>query len=209
VKLNLRIPGLELREVRHVRTGTGLLVLSLCGALFSDMFTRVLWHDPLMSWLTGAGIAKFTVVYAGSILAVNALALASAILSHRAFREGFLENYSRFALSLLPLVGAGFLAFHTYYLLTLSPQMLTLLGKYFGIQVLGGAAMNVPTEFIRMIQQLIIAVGAAWTLITMYRLGQSSPRGQFRRRWGVLPHFVVAIVLTCGLSIVMGWAFPG
>ncbi len=208
VKLNLRIPGLELGEVRHVRTGTGLLVLSLYGALFSDMLTRVSWYDPLTSWMNGSGIAKFTVVYLGSILAVNALALASASLSHRAFRERFWENYSRFALSLLPLICAGFLAFHTYYLLALSPQMLTLLGEYFGIKVLGCSVLNIPTEFIRMIQQFIIAVGSVWTLITMYRLGHSSPTGQFRRRWGVLPYFVVAIVLTCGLSIVMGWAFP-
>lgn len=208
VKLNLRIPGLELGEVRHVRTGTGFLVLSLCGALFSDMLTRVSWYDPLTSWMHGSSIVKFTVVYAGSILAVNALALASAILSHRAFRERFLENYSRFALSLLPLTCAGFLAFHTYYLLTLSPQMLSLLGQYFGIKVLGGSVMSVPIEFIRIVQQAIIAGGSAWTLVTMYRLGQSSPRGQYRRRWGVLPHFIVALVLTCGLSVVMGWAFP-
>jgi len=209
VKLNLRIPGLELGEVRHVRAGTGFLVLSLCGALFSDMLTRVSWYDPLTSWVHGSSLAKFTVVYAGSILAVNGLAFASAVLSHRAFRERLMENYSRFALSLLPLVCAGFLAFHTYYLLTLSPRMLTLLGQYFGIQVLGGTAMNVSTEFIRMTQQLILAVGSVWTLLTMYRLGQSSPRGQFRRRWGVLPHFMVAILLTCGLSFVISRAFQG
>jgi len=208
VRLNLRIPGLELGEVRHVRTGTGFLVLSLSGALFSDMFTRVPWYDSVTAWLPGPGVLKFTVVYISLILAVNAVALAAAMLSHRAFRERLLENYSRFALSLLPLTCLGFLAFHTHYLLTLGPQMLALAGQYFGIEALGGPVPTVPKGTIRMIQQVLIACGLAWTLVTMYRLGRSSPRGQYKRRWGILPHAVVAILLTVVLWILMGWAFP-
>jgi len=208
VRLNLRMPGNELSEVRHVRTGTGFLVLSLNGALLSDILTRVSWYDRLVAWLPGSGGFKFTVLYGTLILIVNLIAVVAAVLSHRAFRERLVENYSRFALSLLPLTCMGFLAFHTYYLLTLGPQMVALLGNYFGVTMLSGPATAVPNESVRTVQQALIAGGLVWTLIIMYRLGRSSPRGEFRRRWGVLPYFVVAIGLTVCLIAALGWAFP-
>lgn len=208
VRLNLRIPGLELGEVRHVRTGTGFLVLSLYGALVSDMLTRVPWYETLTSWMHGSAVVRFTTVYVGSIIAVNAVALVAAFVSHHAFRERFQENYSRFALSLLPLTCAGFLAFHAYYLLTLGPEMVALLGKYFRIEMLGGSAAHVPVGAIRIVQHAIIAAGSVWTLVTMFRLGRSSLRGRYRRRWGTLPHMLVALALTAVLWVVMGLAFP-
>lgn len=208
VQLNLRMPGNELGEVRHVRTGTGFLVLALNGALLSDILTRVSWYDRLVGWLPGSGGLKFTLLFLGLILVVNLIAMLAAVLSHRAFRERLFENYSRFALSLLPLTCMGFLAFHTYYLLTLGPQMLALLGQYFGVEVLGGSAGAVPKGVIQIVQEALIGAGLVWTLIIMYRLGRSSPRGRFRRRWGVLPHVVVALGLTIGLVAAMGWAFP-
>jgi ferredoxin len=209
VRLNLRIPGNELGEVRHVRTGTGFLVLSLNGALLTDILTRVSWYDRLVSWAPGSGAFKFTLLYVGLILTVNVFAVAAALLSHRAFRERLLENYSRFALSLLPLTCLGFLAFHTYYFFTLGPQMLDLLGRYFGMSGFAGTPPAIPQGFIRATQEVIIASGLLWTLITMFRLGQSSPRGKFRRRWGVLPHTLVAVTLALALAGAMRAAFPG
>jgi polyferredoxin len=208
VKLNLRAPGRELSEVRHVRTGTGFLALSLNAALLSDILTRVPWYNQVTAWLPGSGALKFTVVYVVLILAVNLLALAAAVMSHRAFREGFQGNYSRFGLSLLPLTCAGFLAFHAHYLLTLGPQILTLLGQYSGVAISSGATMTVPTWIVRIIQQAIIACGSAWTLITMYRLARSSARMRYRAPWEVLPHMLVAMILTLTLALAMKSAFP-
>jgi len=208
VRLNLRVPGRELSQVRHVRTGTGFLVLSLNAALLSDILTRLPWYNQATAWIPGSGVLKFTAVYLGLILAVNIMALAAAMMSHRAFREGFQENYSRFALSLLPLTCMGFLAFHTYYLLILGPQMLSLLAQYAGIEMSAGAPFTVPNGIIRIIQQALIACGSAWTLITMFRLGRSSPRLKNRVRWEVLPHVGVAIILTLGLVLAMSRAFP-
>ena len=208
VRLNLRIPGNELGEVRYVRTGTGFLVLSLNGALLSDILTRVSRYDGLTAWLPGSGGFKFTILYLGLILIVNLIAVAAAVLSHGAFRERLFENYSRFALSLLPLTCMSFLAFHTYYLLTLGPQMLALLGQYFGVEMLSGSVTAIPNGIIQIVQEALVAGGLVWTLIIMYRLGQSSPRGRFRRRWGVLPHVALAIGLTIWLIAALGWAFP-
>lgn len=208
VRLNLRIPGTELREVRHVRTGTGFLVLSLNGAVLSDILTRVPWYDRLLAWSPGSGTTKFTVLYIASIVIVNAMGVAAAVLSQRAFRERLFENYSRFALALLPLTCMGFLAFHTYYLLTLGPRAIVLLGDYFGIATLSGQVSSVPQWIIRMVQDGLLTVGLVWTLVIMYSLGQSSPRGRFRRRWGILPHVLVAVALAVILKSALGWAFP-
>jgi CRP-like cAMP-binding protein len=208
VRLNLRIPGNELGEVRHVRTGTGFLVLSLNGALLADILTRVPWYDRMMSWAPGSPSVKFTFLYLVLILGVNILVLAAATLSHRAFRERLSENYSRFALSLLPLTCLGFLAFHVFYLFSLGPQMLDLLGRYLGMDGFLVKQPLVPQGFIRVVQEVSVAFGLLWTLITMFRLGRSSPRGAFRRRWGVLPHAITAVGLALALAGAMITAFP-
>jgi len=203
IRLNLRVPGRELGEVRHVRTGTGFLVLALSGGLLSDMLTRTSWYESYSAWVPGPGIVKFTVLYLGLTMGVNILGLAAAGLSHRVFRERFLENYSRFALSMLPLTCMGFLAFHMYFLLNLGPQVFALLGQYFGIGALAGFNAAVPREIIAVMQEMLVALGLIWTLITMYRLGTSTPRGRYPRRLGIVPHACVSIILATALIVVI------
>jgi hypothetical protein len=87
--------------------------------------------------------------------------------------------------------------------------MLDLLGRYFGIGGFTGTPPVVPQGLIRAVQGASVAFGLLWTLITMFRLGQSSPRGDFRRRWGVLPHAITAAGLALALTWVLSAAFPG
>ena len=68
IRLNLRIPGYELGEVRYVRTGTGFLVLGLIGGLLSDILTRIPWFNDLTGWVPGTFMARFTVVFVGIIV---------------------------------------------------------------------------------------------------------------------------------------------
>ncbi len=209
LRLYLRMPGEELVESRYVRTGTGFLVLSLDAALLSDIATRLPLFSQFATWIDGSYGLTFTLLYLGSIAGINLLAIAAASLSYRAFRESFWENYSRFALSLLPFTCGGFLAFHTYYFLTLGPQMLVLAGHYFGIKGLGDGVAQVSPHLISTIQVLVLACGCMWSLITMFRLGQSSPRGQIPRKWGILSHVAVTLILSFGLAFAMNQAFPG
>ena len=127
---------------------------------------------------------KFTVLYIALILIVNFLAVAAAVLSHRAFRERLFENYSRFALSLLPLTCMGFLAFHAYYLLTLGPQMLALLGQYFGVEMLSGSVSPLPNGVIQVVQEALMGVGLVWTLITMLQARAVIPEGKVSQTMG-------------------------
>jgi ferredoxin len=196
IKLNLRLPGHELWEVRHVRTGTGFLVLGLIGGLLSDMLTRTPLYDRITTSVSASAMLNYTMVYLGIIVGVNLLTVLAAALSHRVYRERFLENYSRFALALLPLTCMGVLAFHTHYFLNLGAQLPTLLSQYFSINAVQGLTMEVPREPTLSVQQILIGVGLLWTLITMYLLGRLSPRGRYPRRLGIVPHAVVALILT-------------
>ncbi|MEW6348720.1 MAG: sigma 54-interacting transcriptional regulator [Thermodesulfobacteriota bacterium] len=200
IELNLRPPGYELGLVRHVRVGTGFLVLGLTGGLCSDMFTRVPLYAAVTSWIPGPEVLRFTVVYVVTVIGVNLLSLAAASLSRRVFRESLSENYSRFGLSVLPLTASGFLAFHLYYLLNLGTQMPALLGLYFNIPALVGYSVVVPAEVTLAVQMALVGAGLVWTWFTMYRLGTSTPRRRYRRRIGVVPHAVVAAIL----AVVMG-----
>ena len=208
IKLNLRIPGYELGEVRYVRTGTGFLVLGLIGGLLSDTLTRVPWYGSLSGWMPLSQGLKFTVLFVGSILVVNLIFMLAVWVSHRFYREKISENYSRFALAMLPLTCMIFLAFHIYYLLTLGPNMVALVSRYFVGYDSGTIHIaTVSNDFILLAQIVLVGLGLIWTLITAYRVGLSTPRGKYARRIGILPHAVFSIFVAATFVIVIKAAF--
>ncbi len=209
IRLNLRIPGYELGEVRYVRAGTGFLVLGLIGGLMSDILTRTPWFNKIAGWIPGPFMAKFTVVFIGFIVLVNLVSMAGVLFSHRFFRERFWENYSRFALALLPLTCMGFLAFHLHYLVTLVPQMFALISHYFGAQSVGEIAQGKTTgEVIFLIQVLMIGAGLLWTMITMYRLGRSGRGGKYSMIMGIMPHALISMLVAGAFVAIIKSAFP-
>ncbi|MFA6222273.1 MAG: sigma 54-interacting transcriptional regulator [Desulfomonilaceae bacterium] len=209
IKLNLRIPGYELGEVRYVRAGTGFLVLGLIGGLMSDILTRTPWFNTIVGWIPGPFMAKFTFVFFGFIVLVNLISMAGVFFSHRFFRERFWENYSRFALALLPLTCMGFLAFHLHYLVTLVPQMFALISHYFGAQSVGEIAQGKTTgEVIFLIQVLMIGAGLLWTMVTMYRLGRSGRGGKYSMIMGIMPHALISMLVAGAFVAIIKSAFP-
>lgn len=208
IKLNLRTPGCELGEVRYVRTGTGFLVLGLIGGLLSDTVTRVPFFEHIALWQSWPYAAKYTLIFFTLIIVVNVVFMSAVFFSHRVFRERFSENYSRFALALLPLTCMGFLAFHIYYLLTLGPEILALVSQYFGVHSLSGTAMEgISKDFIFLIQLILIIIGLLWTLLTMYRLAGSTPRRRYPRRLGIVPHAIVSILFAALFAVFIRVAF--
>ena len=204
IRLNLRIPGYELGEVRYVRAGTGFLVLGLIGGLLSDILTRGAWFESLVSWAPDSFMLRFTLVFAGLIAFVNIVSMFAVAFSHRMFKERFWENYSRFALALLPLTCMSFLAFHAFYLFSMGPQILGLLAQYLGISAGPIPSTDaVPVQVIFMFQLGVILIGLIWTLITIYRLGFAIPVSKVARAVGILPHviFAICVAVTFGLVI--------
>ena len=135
--------------------------------------------------------------------------MAGVLFSHRFFRERFWENYSRFALALLPLTCMGFLAFHLHYLVTLVPQMFALISHYFGAQSVGEIAQGKTTgEVIFLIQVLMIGAGLLWTMITMYRLGRSGRGGKYSMIMGIMPHALISMLVAGAFVAIIKSAFP-
>lgn len=202
IRLNLRIPGYELGEVRYVRTGTGFLVLGLIGGLLSDIISRGTWFEPLVSMAPESFVLRFTIMFVGMIVVVNLISTLAVALSHRFFKERFWENYSRFGLALLPLTAMSFLAFHAYYLFSLGPQILRLLAEYLGVGTLNmtsGSFVSNDTMFI--FQTGIIVVGFIWSLITIYRLGFAAPVSLVAKYLGTAPHMIFALFTAISFAI--------
>ncbi|MDD3471889.1 MAG: sigma 54-interacting transcriptional regulator [Syntrophaceae bacterium] len=204
IRLNLRIPGYELGEVRYVRAGTGFLVLGLIGGLLSDMLTRGSWFDGMFLWASDNFMLRFTILFVGLIASVNIVSMIAVALSHRMFKERFWENYSRFALALLPLTALSFLAFHAFYLFSMGPQILGLLAQYLGIDGTPIPTGNVvSTSTIFFFQMIFIITGLVWTLITIYRLGIAAPVSAFSRNIGILPHVIFAVLVAATFTAVI------
>ncbi|MFH0957210.1 MAG: sigma 54-interacting transcriptional regulator [Pseudomonadota bacterium] len=206
IKLNLRLPGYELGEVRYVRTGTGFLVLGLMGGLLADTLTRMPFYNGMSAYVAQG--MKFTVLFVGSITAVNLIFMSAVLVSHKFYREKFSENYSRFALAMLPLTCMMFLAFHVYYLLTLGPQMVALVSQYFGgYDTVTSHIIQIPNKLILLAQVVLIILGLIWTLITAYRVGLSTPRGKYARRIGIIPHAAFSVLVAFTFVRVIKTAF--
>lgn len=204
IHLNLRIPGYELGEVRYVRAGTGFLVLGLIGGLLSDMLTRGTWFNSMISWAPDNFMLRFTVIFVGLIALVNLVSMVAVAFSHHLFKERFWENYSRFALALLPLTCMSFLAFHAYYLFSLGPQIIGLLARYLGIHgVTAPTGSIIPVETIFSLQVIVIMIGLVWTLVTIYRLGEAAPVSGLARSSGIIPHIVFAMIVSATFCLVI------
>ncbi len=204
IRLNLRIPGYELGEVRYVRAGTGFLVLGLIGGLLGDILTRGTWFGQMLSWAPDNFMLRFTIVFTGLIALVNLFSMLAVGFSHRLFKERFWENYSRFALALLPLTAMSFLAFHAFYLFTTGPQILGLMAQYLGINSVSipeGRAVSV--QMIYVFQMGIVLLGLVWTLITIYRLGIAAPARKLNRIVGITPHVIFAILVAVTFGFVI------
>jgi hypothetical protein len=71
----------------------------------------------------------------------------------------------------------------------------TLLSHNFDFAVFRGLIVTVPPEVTRFIQQTLIYVGLAWSLIIMYRLGRASREKNLQIVAGLLPHAALALFL--------------
>jgi hypothetical protein len=171
INLNLRVPGSEIWEIGSQR-GTAFLVIGMIGGLFSEMVSKMPFYGSI-SCLAAISYPRFTVVFIAVLVAMNVMLVLAAQVSSRIYGERFRENYSRHGLALLPLALTAFMAFHIYYLVNLGVQLPTLLSHNFDFAVFRGLIVTVPPEVTRFIQQTLIYVGLAWSLI-LYRLGRSA-----------------------------------
>ncbi|HMK36497.1 MAG TPA: sigma 54-interacting transcriptional regulator, partial [Desulfomonilaceae bacterium] len=77
IKLNLRIPGREIWELRQANTGIAFLVISMMGGLLSEMATRLPVYAHIRDYVEVPDILRLTLGFVCTLFAVNVLMLAS------------------------------------------------------------------------------------------------------------------------------------
>ncbi|MBM4328129.1 MAG: cyclic nucleotide-binding domain-containing protein [Deltaproteobacteria bacterium] len=209
INLNLRVPAQELWEIRHTNTGTAFLVIGMVGGLLCEMIAKT----PIYSWLTdffpGPPVVKFSIIFCALIIVVNLMLICATSFSYRVYGDSFEENYSRYGLALLPLVLGAFAAFHVYYLINLGVQLPILVSRMFDLEILKPLIITVPPHVTRAIQQTMVWLGFAWTLMVIYRLGRASTERFSTALAGLIPHTALALALAVLASRIMDIFFYG
>jgi len=207
INLNLRVPAQELWEIRHTNTGTAFLVTGIFGGLLCEMIAQT----PIYSWfvglLPGPPVVSFSIVFGALVVAVNLMLVFATSFSYRVYGDSFDENYSRYGLALLPVVLGSFAAFHVYYLINLGVQLPILVSRMFDLEILKPLIITVPPDVTRAIQQTMIWLGLAWTLMVIYRLGRASAERFSTALAGLIPHAMLALVLAIVASKIMDLFF--
>ena len=207
ISLNLRVPGHELFHMRQVNAGTAFLVISMVGALLSELVVRSQvavefgQSHELPYW------ALFTMAFLGLVLLFNAGLLLAAAISSRLGDETIQENYSHFGLALLPLAMTSFMAFHMYYLINLGVHLPMLVAKTFNLAVFQQLIITVPPDLTYFIQKILIGGGLLWSGLVGYRLARSSHENFVSAVATFLPHCLLACFLA--FSLAQSLAFMG
>jgi DNA-binding NtrC family response regulator/polyferredoxin len=201
INLCLRAPGKELWEIRHTNTGTAFLVVGMIGGLLAEMMTKTPLYKALTAHLPFGEVFRFTVVFLGTLALVNLLCAAATIFSRETLGDSFQENYSRYALALLPLTLTAYMAFHVYYLVNLGVQLPILLSRMFDFEIFRRLIITVPRWVTHAAQTGLVAVGFAWSLTVMWKLARAGVDRPLAGLVGVLPHAIVAAILAYVVNI--------
>lgn len=209
VEVNLRVPGQELWEMRHINSVTAFLVLAMMGALLSEMIS----YGPVGAYLTAYlqvhPTVDFTLIFVTAVLATSLLTIAAATISHRLSGRPLSESYAVFGLAQLPLVLMTFIAFHVYYLINLGVQIPILVSRNFDFELLKSLIITVPPDVTQTVQETLIVLGLIWTVYVMYRIGAAITESRKNRLGIILPHVITAAVLAYVADVIMHGFFYG
>ena len=201
MNLNLRIPGREIWEMRQVGAVTSFLVISMYGGLMSELLeTGTIYDHFYHLFFDWPDIVVFTFFFTLAILCANALTLVAATVSSQISGETTKENFARYGLALLPLVMTGFMAYHLYYLINMGVYFPIVLWQTFHFSIFERLVITVPPSWTLFAQQVLVFIGALGAIVISYRLSRGkTPKLTIRRLMEVLPHLVVALILTAFL----------
>ncbi len=195
VSLSLRVPGKEIWEMRRANTGTAFLVIGMLSGLLSELLTKTPFYAKVTAFLPLPVVAQFTVVFVGLLLTANLLMIGAAWASHKIYGDSWEDNYCRHGLGLIPLALTAFVAYHLYYLVNLGVHLPLLLGQFLDSGLCRKLAVAVPPVATHLVQQVLIWMGLAWSLLIIYRLGRASHARFATALWGAVPHILTAVLI--------------
>jgi hypothetical protein len=82
------------------------------------------------------------------------------------------ENFARYGLALLPLVLAGYMAFHFYYLINLGVYFPILLWETFKFELFKQMVITVPPSLLLFLQKFIVFLGVIGSTVLAFRLAK-------------------------------------
>ncbi len=209
VRLNLRIPGRELWEMRRANAGIAFLVLGMLGGLLSETATKTPLYAAFAEQVRMTDLATFTIAFVGLIVALNGTHLLAAVISGRVTGTGVRDQYIRYGLALIPLTLTSFMAFHTYYLSNLGGLLVDLLRRDFGFSGLEAGTPAFPETAVHGIQIALVAIGLVWTLLIMRKLATLTTETWDRSVAASAPHLLTATGLAILVATTMGYFFYG
>jgi CRP-like cAMP-binding protein/polyferredoxin len=194
INLNLRVPGREIWEIRQAFAVTAFLVISMLGGLLSDLLHKSAVYDAVLTSLPNVPeLLRFTIFFVATLGFANLLVLVSAGISSQVSGDDTRENFARYGLALLPLVLAGYMAFHLYYLINLGVHFPLVLWQMFQFEIFHQLVITVPPAWTLFFQETIIWVGIVGTLAVGYRLSRGRQANLADSLREFLPHGVVAL----------------
>ncbi len=209
MRLNLRLPGREIWENRHYNAGTAFLVIGMISGLFSEMVSK----DPAYENLTRidgvSPLISISLALLVTLASANLMVLPAAEVSRRITKQELVENYTRNGVALLPPALLAFMAFHVFYLVNLGVQLPILLSETFDLEVFRRLIITPSPEWPRLIQQILIWTGLAWSLMAIHRLGRSNSTPSSSVLLGCMPHAGAALIFAILLSAGMKSDFYG
>jgi CRP-like cAMP-binding protein/ferredoxin len=189
IALSLRHPGQELWEITSGDIALSLFVAAMLGALLCEFHLPY----PTLPFLDAMGhtlrvTLLFTAFTVGSVLA---LALAS-VLGSLLGPEPYRQHLHRYGQAYLPLVLCGFIAYHGYYLATLSPPLLRHLASVLGAESLSQVFWTMPDPAILFLQRLFLAAGLLGTCVVFWKLHRRTHAQERRLPLEIVPHLLLA-----------------
>ncbi len=200
VRLNLRVPGREIWEMKQVGAITAMLVIGMYGGLLSEMTHKMAIYDWWSSvWPLQSEIVRYTIFFTLIVVTTNAFVFAAAAFSSMPSGETATENFAKYGLALLPLVLTGYMAFHLYYLINLGVYFPIMLSETFRFELFRQLVITVPPNITLLVQQFLLILGLIGSLVLAFRLSRGK-HGDFRKSFlEFLPHGMVICFLFAGL----------
>ncbi len=175
IRLTLRVPTQELWFIRRPKLEEAVLAVVIMGIVFVQNVTMLDVWKSILGWLeraTGTGnyAVTFTITFIVSMAIPIALLTVTGLAAKRVNGDSLRQNFAKFGYALIPLDVAGHVGHNLFHLLAE--------GKAVGFTALGLLGKEVPaaspallgTEAIQVLQFVLIALGAAGSLYTAYRI---------------------------------------
>ena len=179
IAISTRVPSKELWFIKRPKFEESFLAIIIMGIVFVQNITMLeIWEQAQRSLEAFLGTTNYAITFTVTFIIAMAipvlmLYLASWIGS-RMNHETINMNFARFGYSIIPLDLAGHMAHNLFHLLAEGKSILYTGLALVGVESHGESAAIFGTETIRILQFIILGLGAAASIYTAYRIAKSN-----------------------------------